>query len=204
MSNAKESKKAKILDVALDLFIQKGYTNTKIIDIAEGAGIGKGTVYEYFNSKEDLLLNLIIGGIDEYFEGCEKIIHSDRTYTEMLYSILEFEIVHAKKMGAKMMLFSHQFVNSKAGIPCSLMVTLEDIWLKKFNYVQKIIIDGVASGEFREVNVDLAALSIMGAAHSFLGVKYGLSRFDKVKLPFDIEAFEKRDFFDLMIKGIAK
>ncbi|MBN7772005.1 TetR/AcrR family transcriptional regulator [Clostridium aminobutyricum] len=204
MRNAKEIKKNKILDTALDLFIQKGYVNTKIIDIAEGAGIGKGTVYEYFSSKEDLLLNIMLGGIDEYFEGCERIIHSKQSHTGMLYGILEFEIAHAKKMGPKMMLFSQQFMNSKSDIPCSLMDTLQDIWVKKFSYIQRIIADGVACGEFREVNVDLAALSIIGAAHSFLGVKYGLSHFEKIKLPFDLSTFRKREFFDLMIKGIVK
>lgn len=204
MNNAKEAKKNKILEVALELFIQKGYNNTKVIDIAEGAGIGKGTVYEYFSSKENLLLHIIIGGIDEYFEGCENIIHSNQTHTEMLYSILEFEIAHAKNLGPKMMLFSQQFMNSKAGIPCTLLETLQDIWSKKFFYVRKILVAGVASGEFRDVNMDLAALSIMGAAHSFLGVKYGISQCDEVKLPFDITVFEERDFFEMIIKGISK
>jgi AcrR family transcriptional regulator len=204
MSNLKESKKNRISDVALELFIQKGYNNTKIIDIAKGAGIGKGTVYEYFQSKEDLLLNIIMGGIDDYFEGCEKIIHSNQPHSEMLFSILEYEIAHAKKMGPKMMLFSQQFMNSKAGIPASLLDTLQKIWLKKFLYIKEIMRMGIASGKFNDINVNVAALSIMGAAHSFLGVKYGISQCDEVKLPFDIIDFKERDFFEIMMKGILK
>ena len=46
------------LDTALDLFVQKGYLDTKIIDIFNAAGIGKGTVYEYFSSKEELFTEL--------------------------------------------------------------------------------------------------------------------------------------------------
>jgi len=58
MSKNKSSKRDMILDAAYNLFINKGYWDTKIIDIAEAAGIGKGTVYEYFESKDAIFLEL--------------------------------------------------------------------------------------------------------------------------------------------------
>ncbi len=51
----KKEKRTQILDAAIRTFAQKGANNTKISDIAEAAGIGKGTVYEYFKSKDDIL-----------------------------------------------------------------------------------------------------------------------------------------------------
>lgn len=50
----KELKRQHIMGSALNVFLRKGYRETKIKDIAEEAGIGKGTIYEYFDSKEDL------------------------------------------------------------------------------------------------------------------------------------------------------
>ena len=53
----REKKREEIANTAFLLFMQKGYTNTKIVDIAGAMNIGKGTVYEYFKSKEDILLD---------------------------------------------------------------------------------------------------------------------------------------------------
>jgi len=50
----KKAKKAEILKAAMGVFAQNGVAKTKIADIAKAAGIGKGTIYEYFRSKEDI------------------------------------------------------------------------------------------------------------------------------------------------------
>ena len=47
-------KKYRIVEAATTVFAQKGYAGSSVADIADKAAIGKGTVYEYFNSKEDL------------------------------------------------------------------------------------------------------------------------------------------------------
>jgi len=50
----KKAKKAEILKAAMKIFAQNGVVKTKMADIALAAGIGKGTIYEYFRSKEDI------------------------------------------------------------------------------------------------------------------------------------------------------
>jgi AcrR family transcriptional regulator len=47
-------KKNRIIAAAVTTFAQKGYAGTRIIEVAQAAGIGKGTIYEYFPSKEAL------------------------------------------------------------------------------------------------------------------------------------------------------
>ena len=51
----KKEKRSRILETAIRVFAQKGVNNTKIADIAQAAGIGKGTVYEYYHSKEEII-----------------------------------------------------------------------------------------------------------------------------------------------------
>ena len=50
----KEEKKVLIISAALKVFSKSGYSKTSIQDISDFAGIGKGTVYQYFRSKEEL------------------------------------------------------------------------------------------------------------------------------------------------------
>lgn len=47
---------------ALELFARKGYHNTKVSDVVKSAGVTQGTFYWYFQSKEQLALELIDGG----------------------------------------------------------------------------------------------------------------------------------------------
>ena len=54
----REEKKKLITKVALELFANEGYHTTSISKIAKKAGISKGLVYNYFESKEDLLSNI--------------------------------------------------------------------------------------------------------------------------------------------------
>ncbi len=60
MSGKREQKKRRtkmaILEAAVQLFSEKGYERTSITDLAEAAGIGKGTVYSYFRKKSDIFL----------------------------------------------------------------------------------------------------------------------------------------------------
>jgi TetR/AcrR family fatty acid metabolism transcriptional regulator len=51
-------KRAVILDAALRTFVKRGYPKTKVAEIASEAGVAEGTLYNYFPSKEDLLLAL--------------------------------------------------------------------------------------------------------------------------------------------------
>ena len=48
-------KRSRLVKAACDVFAEHGYASTRVAEIAERAGVGKGTVYEYFSSKEELL-----------------------------------------------------------------------------------------------------------------------------------------------------
>ena len=52
----REQKKLKIIGSAFNVLQKKGYMDTKMSDIAEEAGIGKGTIYEYFGSRDELVV----------------------------------------------------------------------------------------------------------------------------------------------------
>jgi AcrR family transcriptional regulator len=61
----REEKKALIMDVALHHFADEGYFKTTINHIARHAGISKGLMYNYFESKEELLMAIINRSIEE-------------------------------------------------------------------------------------------------------------------------------------------
>lgn len=61
----KEARQKQILEIALDIFVRKGFAATRITDIAEAAGMSKGLMFNYFSSKEELYETLVDTGIQE-------------------------------------------------------------------------------------------------------------------------------------------
>lgn len=55
----KDARPGEIVDAALALFVERGFASTRLDDVAERAGVSKGTVYLYFDSKEALLAEAV-------------------------------------------------------------------------------------------------------------------------------------------------
>jgi len=72
-----EVRRNEIIDVAQKLFLTKGYDDTSVQDILDGAGIAKGTFYHYFDSKMALLDSLINRLIDSTLQSIEPIIYDE-------------------------------------------------------------------------------------------------------------------------------
>ena len=64
----REDKRNQIMDAALELFSNEGYHNTSISEIARSAGISKGLMYNYFDSKEDLITAIFEKGMSAMFD----------------------------------------------------------------------------------------------------------------------------------------
>jgi AcrR family transcriptional regulator len=67
----RKQKKELIMGVALELFAENGYHTTSISQIAKKAGISKGLTYNYFESKQELLNELINHGFNTIFENLD-------------------------------------------------------------------------------------------------------------------------------------
>jgi TetR/AcrR family fatty acid metabolism transcriptional regulator len=63
-----EEKRKKILDAATKVFARVGFSNTRIQDVAQEAGIAHGTVYLYFKSKDDLFISIFQESLGELID----------------------------------------------------------------------------------------------------------------------------------------
>ena len=67
----REGKKAQIRKASLELFATEGYHGSSISKIAKKAGISKGLLYNYFESKEDVIRDILEDGIDRMIESLD-------------------------------------------------------------------------------------------------------------------------------------
>jgi len=92
----KEQKKKHIMQAALKIFSRKGYSPTALDEVAQEAGIAKGTLYLYFKDKEDLMYNTLMSVHDGLKERMMEVIAEDMPPLEILEKIalIMFEYFH--------------------------------------------------------------------------------------------------------------
>lgn len=89
----KEIRKKELIDVAYKLFITKGYENTSVDEIIATAKIAKGTYYYHFESKEQMLEEVVNMMIDEEVKKAKQVVNSNLKLEEKLvYTILALRV----------------------------------------------------------------------------------------------------------------
>lgn len=154
MSGKREHNKRKnrqaILDAAQQLFIQRGFEDTRIDDLAHSAGIGKGTVYSYFASKEAILLELIADlriNIHQQFADTNDI---EAPVTNQLLTLFmcQFDFVENNPELARIMFRESMFPDKKT------VEQRNQVDVDYLNAVTDILHQGQQRGELRN-DVDL-------------------------------------------------
>jgi AcrR family transcriptional regulator len=81
----KERRKEEILDAAHRVFVEKGLTTATVDDIAAAAELSKGTLYLYFNSKEDIYIALMMRGLQMLHANFNNIIVGETSVVRILH-----------------------------------------------------------------------------------------------------------------------
>lgn len=68
-TDKQRDKRSRIIDAAVVVFAEKGFHAARVTDVAKTASVADGTIYNYFKSKEDLLLSIFEEKMDELREG---------------------------------------------------------------------------------------------------------------------------------------
>ncbi len=89
---AKNNKRELILTAALDIFLEKGYHNSTSEEIAKRAGVAKGTLYQYFSSKQEIFLEMHQLYAEQYIEKINNCIDMDYSFEDNLRRIVHFHL----------------------------------------------------------------------------------------------------------------
>ncbi len=93
----KKSKTAHIARTAVSVFRVRGFQKTRMVDIAEAAGVGKGTLYEYFKDKDQMLEVAMKTYFDDFHAGALKAVSEGRSAAESLRRLVAFALSHAEE-----------------------------------------------------------------------------------------------------------
>lgn len=79
----------------------------KVSDIAAAAGIGKGTLYNYFSSKEDIILSTIRYTMEEHLEQLRQALSQEPAFPGKVQAALRYEICHHSRHSQTLFLLSY-------------------------------------------------------------------------------------------------
>ena len=192
-----EARKAQIIAAAARVFAQKGFSGAVIAEIAAEAGIGKGTVYEYFNSKEDLFfavfqwlsrkiasaatvkISALGGSASQRLMALnESVVNSILNMMDMFSLVLEFWAA-----------------SSSAIMRQRFKAAFKQTYRDFRSIVSSVIRDGMESGEFSSnVNPESLAAALVGAWDALFLQAWFDEAFDPL--------VTAQDFMALVIQGL--
>ena len=195
----KEERPAEILAAALKMFSSKGFAVTKLDEVAKEAGVSKGTLYLYFESKEALFKAVV----NEYVlpqiaKAEEDAEHYTGSIQDLMVKLLEqwrVNVLETELSGIPKMM-----VAEASNFPDLATFYLENVIKRTRHFVANLIKLGVERGEFRQCDSEYAA-------RAFLAPMVFSSIWQHSLAPFD-DSYDINEYLnvhlDIFLRGLLK
>lgn len=193
-----DARPAEILAAALDLFTERGFSATRLEDVASRAGLSKAAIYLYFKDKVSLLSALVQATVGTNLALAGAMIGGHEgpvaPLIRQLLSVLSGRMVHTRLPDLIKLVISESRAHPEIG-----RYYLENVIGKALPMFQSLIERGIATGEFRAVDPVLTVRCIVGPM--VMGAIWK-SVFEPLGAePLDIEALARQQA-DLIIRAL--
>jgi TetR/AcrR family transcriptional regulator, cholesterol catabolism regulator len=186
-----QRRRSEIVDASAKVFADRGYHATSTTELCEANGIGKGALYYYIGSKEELLAAIHDRVMDEVMLGAARADLAGGAPPERLAMLGEELLDVIFRFPDHVWVFLHDF-RALTGKNAELFRQRRRAYERR---VEAVFRRGIESGEFRPLDTRLAVSAWLGMHnYTYLGLRAG-------------EQFSVRDaarsFADIFVSGIA-
>ena len=153
-----EARRQAIVDTSAKVFAQRGYHATGLTELCAANGLGKGALYHYIRSKEELLAAIHDRVMDEVMAGADRVATAGGTPSAQLTMLGDelLDVIH--RYPDHVWVFLHEF-------PALTGERAEKFRVRRREYerrVEAVVQAGIDAGEFRDVDPRLTALAWLG------------------------------------------
>jgi AcrR family transcriptional regulator len=193
----KEARPDEILAAALASFAERGFAATRLEDVAARAGVSKGTVYLYFNGKEQLFEAVVRARLLPNLERVEALL---ATFEGPSASLLErLLLTMAEVVGSQLGAIPKLVIAEAGNFPELARFYLDEVVRRGLRLIGAILRRGIARGEFRAVDVDHTVYCVIAPMLIAALWKNSLEPYDERAL--DAQALA-RTHLDLLLRGL--
>ena len=155
-----EERKDQIMNAAEEVFSQKGFSDARMDDIAEGTGLSKGTLYLYYKSKDDLIIAILDRIFQREFKTFEKLDLTNTSATDAIWTFTETTSKDVKMM-MRLLPITYEFMG--LAFRNKFVQKAFKTYLNHYlDILIPIIQHGIDTGEFRPADAKEVAIA-MGA-----------------------------------------
>ena len=158
-TDRRDAKVSVLLEAAREVVMRFGYRKTTLEDIADAAGVSRATLYYYFPNKEEVFRALIEREIDAFQQILTDAVDPEAPPDERLMALVRTRYTHLRRIKA---LYSVTHNISREHLPMALQA-LGGLEEAERALVAGLLREGIDSGRFRPVDVDLLAAAILAA-----------------------------------------
>ncbi len=144
-----DKKREEIAKKSIDLVLQKGFCNLTVSQVASKAKIAKGSIYNYFNSKEDIIYEIIKVEYSEYDKEVEKNIKKAKTTKDKVLALFQLCISNKQKDIKRRQLYKEFVSICLNQAECSMIDFKKSIRYRYIDWLKNILDEGVKKNEFR-------------------------------------------------------
>jgi TetR/AcrR family transcriptional regulator, cholesterol catabolism regulator len=156
-----EDRRWLIVQGAAELFADKGYFGSTLQELAEIAGIQKGSLYHFYQSKDDLLFDVLRTALAVPQAEFDRVLASEDSFAGKLTAMVGILVRYYNEMLPWMVVFTREDLGSveneeRRAELVSLRRHFEDTW-------ERVIRDGIEAGEFRaDLDYKVVTYAIIG------------------------------------------
>lgn len=151
----KDARPSELTAAALELFVDKGFAATRLDDVAARAGVSKGTLYLYFDSKEALFKAVIEEGIVPTLAAAElQLAGHSGSSVDLLRKLLFGWWEHIG--GTRLAGVPKLIVSESRNFPELAQYYHDKVIVRGRALLRSVLQRGIASGEFRALDVETA------------------------------------------------
>jgi TetR/AcrR family fatty acid metabolism transcriptional regulator len=158
-----EEKRLAILKAALEVVTAKGYSDTKVEDVADRAGVAKGTVYLYFEDKPAIYVGLVDWLLEQALSTLRETAARPLSARQKLEAVFDAWTGTVFSRPAVIGLLSMDSVDRNAKVMNRFKREVLPHMTEMLDEVAAIIEQGVKAGEFGHVEPRLAAMMYLNA-----------------------------------------
>jgi len=163
-----ESRK-RILEAARDVFFRDGFMSANLDEMAEKAGVAKGTLYRYFESKADLYVAVLTNNHEIFLEQMRAAGQQGETALERIRAIARFYFAHWMDHPDYFLIFWAVDNESVIGeLPKDELEKISEFWERNLNVIHDALVYGVERGEFVECDTWEVATMLWSVADSLI------------------------------------
>jgi len=197
----KAARPGEIIAAALELFVEHGFAATRLEDVARRAGVSKGTVYLYFDSKEALFEAVVCEVVIPQVERSELLAQQHQGSQGELLEQLVMNWWHSVSAGP-ICGIPKLIVAESANFPQAAQFFVDNVINRVRRIFNQVIETGIEQGEFRRVDPEYVTRLLMSPMVLLAIWRHSLRPYDQT-FPVDEETY-LHQHLDLFLNGLRQ